>query len=68
MRYVIVDEAGLAVNACEWDGETPWVPPERHQAILSEEAPIGATWSGEKWIVPEPEASPVPILTEPKSV
>lgn len=39
-RYVVIDDAGIALNTIIWDGESDWSPPEGCTVALedSEEA------------------------------
>jgi hypothetical protein len=69
MRYLIIDETDIVVNACEWDGKAVWSPPAGHRIIRSDEVPIGAVWDGAKWTgLPEPEQPVAPLQTAPPDV
>ncbi len=37
-RYVILDSQNRIVNRCEWDGVTPWAPPDGQRAMLEADA------------------------------
>ena len=53
-------ESGLVVNAVEWDGATPYEPPEGLALVKREdsEAWIGWIYDGRKFSRPEPEPEP----------
>jgi len=56
MNYAIIDLTGLVVNAIEWDGITPWTPPEGCQAVPLTEGGIGWSYIDGQFVPPpEPE-------------
>lgn len=58
MRYAIVKD-GIVENTVEWDGETPWSPPEGATAHAYPEGPISIGW---EWADGAPV---VPIVPDP---
>ena len=64
MRYIIVDEHGTITNACDWDGETEWSPPENCTAIKTDEGEIGGTYiAGVFEPAPTPPAPVAPAIS-----
>lgn len=63
-KYAIVRD-GVVLNVTEWDGETPWSPPEGTEAVLDAEetAERGGTWDGSAFT----RAPIVPPAPQPKS-
>ena len=57
MNYAIIDGTGLVVNAIEWDGVTPWMPPADHIALPLIEGGIGWTFANGQFSPP-----PEPVL------
>jgi hypothetical protein len=57
-RYAIINEDGVVTNICNWDGVTPWSPPEGSIAIKSNEAEINDTYKDGVFTHPEPVAVP----------
>lgn len=57
MNYAVINSTGLVVNAIEWDGITPWTPPEGHIALPLLEGGIGWTFADGQFI-PPPELQP----------
>lgn len=66
MRYATIRD-GWVENVSEWDGATPWTPPEGTEAVSLEGAPpqvsIGWRLVDGEWIAPEPSA----LQPEPQS-
>lgn len=61
MIYAVIDSTGLVVNAIEWDGATPWTPPEGHEVVLLTSGGPGWTYADGDFIPPpKPEPEPEP--------
>jgi hypothetical protein len=61
MKYAVVDLTGLVVNTIEWDGITPWAPPEEHIAVPLLEGGTGWMFANGQFI-PPPEPSPEEVI------
>jgi hypothetical protein len=59
MRYVIVRQ-GVIENAVEWDGETPWSPPEGATIHQSATGDIAWQWNDGAPFDPNPPPLPQP--------
>jgi hypothetical protein len=61
MRYAIIDAKGAVVNAIEWDGVTPWSPPEGHQAVHDPSDNVGPGWTHANGAFTPPPSVPRPL-------
>ena len=58
-RYAIVHRAtNEVVNITEWDGKSAWAPSPDCDAIQSDIAEIGGTWTGSVFVPPVPPVDP----------
>lgn len=57
MRYVIVRD-GVIENAAEWDGASPWRPPDGATAHQSDAGEIGRLWNDGAPFDPDPPPPP----------
>lgn len=52
MYYLLVKD-GVIVNAIDWDGVTPYTPPEGHELVSTYEFySIGWAWDGTQPVAP----------------
>ena len=64
MQYAIIRD-GIVENVAEWDGESPWTPPDGTTLQSLEGSTAGPGWSfdGSAFVPPEPVVSPPRPLT-----
>lgn len=64
MRYAIVSD-GIVADVVEWDGATPWTPPDGTTLQQLGDSPAGSGWTfdGSAFAPPEPVVSPPRPLT-----
>lgn len=60
MRYAIITPGGVISNIMEWDGTSPWEPPDKCQAFLAPRGETGWQWNGGDPIDPRP-SPPLPL-------
>lgn len=48
MRYMVINNQNIVVNAIEWDGQSEWQPPQGCYVIPSEYAGIGDLYNRDK--------------------
>ena len=53
MRHAIVDQNGLVVNVCIWNGN-PWLPPKHHYVILAPGVDVGDSYDFEQEVFIKP--------------
>lgn len=59
MRYALIhDGTKVVINVIEWDGETPWAPPEGHSIVKSHTASPGDTYANRKFVRPAVPTEP----------
>ena len=61
MATYAVIENGVVVNSVEWDGVSPWTPPDGTTLVLAPETDYfgpGSTYDGTNFIAPIPVPSP----------
>lgn len=58
MALYAVVENGIVTNIVTWDGATPWSPVSGEAILVEDSAGIGWTYSGGKFINPNPVISP----------
>lgn len=60
MQYLIVKD-NRVVNVIDWDGKTPWAPPEGCSVTpRTQDAWIGWQYAAGIWSEPVPEPAPAP--------
>lgn len=64
MRYVIV-RGDMIENVVEWDGKSPWKPPEGTTVHRSDAGNIGWRWNDGEPIDPNPPPPPPPRAVPP---
>ncbi len=54
IQYALIDQTGLIVNICLWDGKTKWAPPAGQTPIPdpNDEAIIGGTYHDGQFFPP----------------